>query len=87
MAGPLTGITVVDISAVISGPWCCQILADQGATVVKVEPHGVGDLTRIGGFRVGTISAMYAAANRGKRYCGNIREALLPWTTWSTSPR
>ena len=66
MAGPLAGITVVDISAIISGPWCCQILADQGATVVKVEPHGVGDLTRIGGFRVGTISAMYAAANRGK---------------------
>ena len=43
MAGPLAGITVVDISAIISGPWCCQILADQGATVVKVEPHGVGD--------------------------------------------
>ena len=66
MAGPLAGIKVIDMSAVISGPMCCQILADQGAEVIKVEPHGVGDLTRIGGFRVGTISAMYAAANRGK---------------------
>jgi crotonobetainyl-CoA:carnitine CoA-transferase CaiB-like acyl-CoA transferase len=67
MAGPLAGIKVIDISAVISGPMCCQILADQGAEVIKVEPHGIGDITRIGGFRVGSISAMYAAANRGKR--------------------
>ena len=66
MAGPLAGIKIVDVSAIISGPWCCQILADQGAEVIKVEPHGVGDLTRIGGYRVGTISALYAAANRGK---------------------
>ena len=66
MAGALQGIKVIDLSAIISGPMCCQILADQGAEVIKVEPHGVGDLTRIGGFRVGTISAMYAAANRGK---------------------
>jgi crotonobetainyl-CoA:carnitine CoA-transferase CaiB-like acyl-CoA transferase len=67
VAGPLQGIKVLDLSAVISGPFCCQILADQGADVVKVEPHGIGDLTRIGGFRVGTISAMYSTSNRGKR--------------------
>jgi crotonobetainyl-CoA:carnitine CoA-transferase CaiB-like acyl-CoA transferase len=67
MTGPLDGITVLDLSAVISGPMCCQYLADQGARVIKVEPHGIGDITRIGGFRVGTISAMYATANRGKQ--------------------
>jgi crotonobetainyl-CoA:carnitine CoA-transferase CaiB-like acyl-CoA transferase len=67
MAGPLAGIKVIDLAAVISGPMCCQILADQGADVIKVEPRGIGDITRIGGFRVGTISAMYGAANRGKR--------------------
>ncbi len=67
MAGPLQGIKVLDLSAVISGPFCCQILADQGAEVIKVEPHGIGDLTRIGAFRVGTISAMYSTSNRGKR--------------------
>ncbi len=67
MAGPLEGIKVLDLSAVISGPFCCQILADQGAEVIKVEPHGVGDLTRIGAYRMGTISAMYSTANRGKK--------------------
>lgn len=66
MAGPLDGVTVLDLSAVISGPWCCQILADQGARVIKVEPRGIGDITRIGGYRVGTISAMFSSANRGK---------------------
>ena len=67
MAGPLQGIKVLDLSAVISGPFCCQILADQGAEVIKVEPHGIGDLTRIGAYRVGTISAMFSTANRGKK--------------------
>ena len=67
MPGPLDGIKVIDVSAVISGPMCCQILADQGAEVIKVEPQGIGDMTRIGGYRVGTISAMYGAANRGKK--------------------
>jgi crotonobetainyl-CoA:carnitine CoA-transferase CaiB-like acyl-CoA transferase len=67
VTGPLDGITVLDLSAVISGPMCCQYLADQGAEVIKVEPHGIGDITRIGGFRVGTVSAMFASVNRGKR--------------------
>ena len=66
MAGALQGIKVIDMSAIISGPFACQALADMGAEVIKVEPRVVGDLTRIGGFRVGTISAMYATANRGK---------------------
>ena len=60
MSGPLDGIKVIDMSAVISGPMACQVLCDQGAEVVKVEPLGMGDITRIGGFRVGDISAMYA---------------------------
>lgn len=67
MAGPLHGIKVLDLSAIISGPFCCQILADQGAEVIKVEPHGTGDMTRVGGFRMGTISAMFSTVNRGKK--------------------
>ncbi|MCH1512573.1 MAG: CaiB/BaiF CoA-transferase family protein [Acidimicrobiales bacterium] len=67
MAGPLDGIKVIDMSAVISGPMACQVLADQGADVIKIEPLGIGDITRIGGFRVGDISAMFATVNRGKR--------------------
>ena len=66
MAGPLDGITVLDFSAVISGPMAAQSLADQGADVIKVEPIVVGDITRMGGYRDGDLSAMYVAAKRGK---------------------
>ncbi len=67
MTGPLDGVTVIDVSAVISGPMAAQVLADQGADVIKVEPIVMGDITRIGGFRVDDISAMYASVNRGKK--------------------
>lgn len=67
MNGPLDGISVLDFSTFVSGPMATQILADQGAVVVKVEPPGLGDLSRILGHRVGTVSALYAACNRGKR--------------------
>lgn len=66
MTGPLEGIRVVDISAVVSGPWCAQILADQGADVIKIEPP-TGDITRSGGFGDDDISAMFLTCNRGKR--------------------
>lgn len=46
MAGPLTGLTVLDLSRVLAGPWSAQILADMGAEVIKVERPGSGDETR-----------------------------------------
>ena len=67
MAGPLDGYTVIDISAVVSGPFCAQVLADQGADVIKIEPPGIGDITRAGGFGAGDIGAMFMSVNRGKR--------------------
>jgi len=67
MPGPLAGIRVVDVSAILSGPICTMMLADQGAEVTKVEPLQVGDLMRAGGYRRGGLNALFVNANRGKR--------------------
>ena len=63
---PLRSVRVLDLSAVLSGPMCTALMADQGAEVIKVEPPG-GDLSRRIGPAKGDMSAMFIAANRGKR--------------------
>jgi crotonobetainyl-CoA:carnitine CoA-transferase CaiB-like acyl-CoA transferase len=67
MPGPLAGIRIVDVSAILSGPLATMMLADQGAEVIKVEAPGIGDFMRLGPFRRGGIAAFFANANRGKR--------------------
>jgi crotonobetainyl-CoA:carnitine CoA-transferase CaiB-like acyl-CoA transferase len=75
MAGPLQGIVVLDLSRILAGPWATQILADYGATVLKVEHPRGGDDTRRWGppylkdsaGRETQESAYYLSANRGKR--------------------
>jgi crotonobetainyl-CoA:carnitine CoA-transferase CaiB-like acyl-CoA transferase len=67
MSGPMDGVRIVDLSIALAGPWAVAMLADQGASVVKVEPPGLGDIGRWVGVRVGGISAMAAMVNRGKR--------------------
>jgi len=66
---PLTGLRVLDLSQVMAGPFCCMLLGDMGADVIKVEPPGVGDQTRKSmGFRMkGEDSPGFLALNRNKR--------------------
>jgi crotonobetainyl-CoA:carnitine CoA-transferase CaiB-like acyl-CoA transferase len=65
--GALSGLTVIDLSRVLGGPFCTQILADHGADVIKVEPPQ-GDETRGWGppFQDGT-AAYFIGINRNKR--------------------
>jgi len=66
-AGALAGVRVLDISRILGGPYCGQILGDHGADVLKVEPPG-GDDTRTWGppFRDG-VASYYHGLNRNKR--------------------
>ena len=64
---PLSGITVLDLTRVLSGPYCTMLLADMGARVIKVEQPGKGDDTRAWGppFLEGE-SAYFLSINRNK---------------------
>src|SRR6516225_2982757 len=62
----LQGIRVLDVTQVMAGPYCAMMLADLGATVIKVEPPG-GDSTRQMPGAVGSDSPSFNAVNRGKR--------------------
>lgn len=70
-SGALQGLKVVDLTRVLAGPLCTQILADQGARVTKVEPPS-GDETRqlAPPFTPSRQAAYYAALNRGKESIG-----------------
>lgn len=69
MSGPLHGVRVLDLTAVVSGPYATMFLADQGADVLKIEPIG-GDGTRRSRTLIdaaGEFSALFLSCNRGKR--------------------
>jgi formyl-CoA transferase len=73
-SGPLSHLVVLDLSRVLAGPWCTQVLADLGATVIKIEKPGSGDDTRAWGppylkdaaGRDTSEAAYYLSCNRGK---------------------
>ena len=75
MPGPLSHLTILDLSRVLAGPWCTQLLADLGAAVLKIERPGSGDDTRGWGppflkdreSRDTGEAAYYLACNRGKQ--------------------
>lgn len=64
--GPLDGITVLDFSRVLAGPYCTMVLADLGARVIKIERIATGDDTRAFGPFVDQESAYFMCFNRGK---------------------
>ena len=69
---PLEGIKVLDLSRVLAGPWCTQLLADLGAEVIKIERPGTGDDTRHWGppwHGEGDerVAAYFLSCNRGKK--------------------
>ena len=64
-SGPLSGVHVIDITTVVSGPICTALLADQGASVIKIEPPEGDFIRRTAGD--GEFTAMFVACNRGKR--------------------
>jgi glutaryl-CoA transferase len=75
VSGPLSHLVVLDLSRVLAGPWCTQLLADLGAEVIKIEKPGSGDDTRGWGppflkdreGRDTAEAAYYLACNRGKK--------------------
>ncbi len=68
MSGPLHGITVIDQTQALAGPYCSMILGDLGADVIKIERPGIGDQSRTWGppFLEGE-SSYYLSVNRNKR--------------------
>src|SRR5262245_6731993 len=76
MPGALNGVKIIDMSAVIAGPMATQLLADQGAEVIKIENPGMGDMARWLGPQSNGLGAMFAAVNRNKRSIAlNIKNA------------
>ncbi len=73
---PLDGITVIDFTTFLSGPYATQVMADLGATVIKIEPEH-GDSSRgIPSHEVGDHTGYYLANNRNKKSVGvNLKTA------------
>jgi len=67
MPGPLSGVRVVELTSVVLGPWACQILADMGADVIKIEPPQGDSNRQLGMSRHAGMAALYLTCNRNKR--------------------
>lgn len=83
MPGPLHGVRVIELTSVVLGPWACQLLADMGADVIKIEgPRGDSNRA-LGAARNPGMAALYLTCNRNKRSVvldlkvAGARDALL----------
>lgn len=65
--GPLSGVTVIDLSRILAGPYCTLLMAEMGARVIKVETPGKGDDAREYGPFKGGKSTYFSSVNRGKQ--------------------
>jgi crotonobetainyl-CoA:carnitine CoA-transferase CaiB-like acyl-CoA transferase len=85
---PLSGVKVIDLTRILSGPFCSMILGDLGAEVVKVEAPG-GDHVRKQGHIIDGMSWYFAGFNRNKRSLElDLRapRALLCWNACCATP-
>ena len=73
-AGPLKGVTILDLTRVVAGPYCAMLLADMGATVIKIENPADPDLTRefppLNRNSDEPVSGFFAQFNRNKMAVG-----------------
>lgn len=67
MSGPLTGVRILDITAVLMGPYATQLLGDMGADIIKVEAPGGDTVRDIGPRRHDGMAGVFMQANRNKR--------------------
>ena len=67
MAGPLSGIKVLDATRILSGPYCTMVLSDMGAEVLKVEHPDGGDAARWNGPFFDGLSSYFVGLNRDKK--------------------
>ncbi|MGY8994598.1 MAG: CoA transferase, partial [Rhodospirillales bacterium] len=68
MPGPLQGVRVLEVASILLGPLACQLLADLGADVIKIEPPAGDGLRTVGDYRnTPNMAALFLTCNRNKR--------------------